>query len=320
MVMMRSHSCSVVSIRSSRDSTPTLLCRMSSPPQRATARSTMALQSAARVTSAANASAVPFSFSICATVSCARAISASAQRTLAPSRAKRIAVALPLPIPGPREPAPVTIATLSFRRPAIAPREEEDSRRARRRCARRGPPWRSPALRGFGRLGLGLFLGFLVGFLLGFLLFLFGLAGFFGLLAAVHQRDQRQRRIVALAEAGLEDAQIAAIALGVARPQVAEQLLDDAAVAQSVEGQPAVGERGLLAERDHRFHHAPQLLRLGQRGGDLLVPQERDRHIAEHRQPVAGRATELSKTVTVPHARTCAPDRRAASSRASCRA
>jgi hypothetical protein len=79
----------------------------------------MALQSAARVTSAANASAVPFSFLIWATVSSARAISASAQRTLAPSLAKRIAVALPLPIPGPREPAPVTIATLSFRRPAI---------------------------------------------------------------------------------------------------------------------------------------------------------------------------------------------------------
>ena len=33
--------------------------------------------------------------------------------------AKRIAVALPLPMPGPREPAPVTIATLSLKRPAI---------------------------------------------------------------------------------------------------------------------------------------------------------------------------------------------------------
>src|SRR5262245_18476529 len=43
----------------------------------------------------------------------------STQNTFAPSRAKATAVALPLPQPGPIEPAPTTIATLSFRRLAI---------------------------------------------------------------------------------------------------------------------------------------------------------------------------------------------------------
>src|SRR5262249_38602697 len=40
---------------------------------------------------------------------------ASSKATLAPSRASNMAAALPLPMPSPREPAPVTIATLSLR-------------------------------------------------------------------------------------------------------------------------------------------------------------------------------------------------------------
>src|SRR5262245_17110983 len=43
----------------------------------------------------------------------------STAKTLAPSRANRAAVALPFPHPGPTEPAPVTIAILSFKRSPI---------------------------------------------------------------------------------------------------------------------------------------------------------------------------------------------------------
>src|SRR5687767_14613615 len=133
------------------------------------------------------------------------------------------------------------------------------SRRAPRRRARRDRACRSGGLRRFFlfRLRSG-FLGLLGGFLL---LIFFGL-GLGRVFRTVHERDQRERRVVALAEAGLEDAQVAAIALGVARAEVVEQLLHDRAVAQPVESEPAVGERGLLAERDHRLHHAPQLLGL----------------------------------------------------------
>src|ERR671914_662813 len=179
-VITRSHSCSVVSMRSRRDSTPTLLCRMSSPPQRDSACSTIARHSAARVTSATKACAIPPSPSIAFTVSSARSSCASTQSTLAPSRAKRIEAALPLPMPGPREPAPVTMATLSFRRAAIK---------------RSG---------GFG--------GFLVFALLlrlrGALLLLFLRLRRRRLFRAVHQHDEREGRVVALPETALEDAQV----------------------------------------------------------------------------------------------------------------
>ena len=56
------------------------------------------------------------------------------------------------------------------------------------------------------------------------LLFLGGLLRLRLQLRPVHQLDQRHRRVVALAEAELEDAQVAAVALGVARAELVEEL------------------------------------------------------------------------------------------------
>src|SRR3989449_964372 len=120
--MTRSHSSSDVSSKSLRDSIPTLLWRMSRPPHCSTAVWTIAAHSAARVTSAAWAIASPPSARISRALSSARSFTWSAQRTLAPSRAKRMAVALPFPRPGPREPAPVTIAILPASRPLMSRR------------------------------------------------------------------------------------------------------------------------------------------------------------------------------------------------------
>jgi hypothetical protein len=55
-----------------------------------------------------------------ACVAAAASASMSAPTTLAPSRAKSTDIALPLPQPGPTEPLPVTMATLSCRRPPIS--------------------------------------------------------------------------------------------------------------------------------------------------------------------------------------------------------
>src|SRR4249920_2518443 len=89
----------------------------------------------------------------------------------------------------------------------------------------RRPAGRESARLGLGGLGLpGLFRG---------LAFFRQGVGF----RAVEQADQRERRVVALAETGLQDAQIAAVALGIARAEVAEQLRDDIAVAQPVESE-----------------------------------------------------------------------------------
>src|SRR5690606_17432361 len=81
-------------------------------------------------------------------------------------------------------------------------------------------------------------------------------------LGAIDQLDDRHRRVVAVAETELQDAGVTPVALGEARAQFVEQLDDHLAITQAVEGQTAVGQAGLLAQGDHRLHHAAKLLRL----------------------------------------------------------
>src|SRR5438552_6555586 len=98
---------------------PTLLSSTSTRPQLARQASTIALTWALLDASHSKAAASPPSLAIRPTVSSAAARLRSTQKTRAPSRAKVTAVHLPLPQPGPLEPAPTTIATLSFNLPAM---------------------------------------------------------------------------------------------------------------------------------------------------------------------------------------------------------
>src|SRR5215468_3903826 len=91
---------------------PTLLSRKSSRPQRSTAASTNALQSASLVTSPTCAAATPPSAAIISTVRPADLRSRSPTNTLAPARASSIAAARPLPIPSSAAPPPLMSATL----------------------------------------------------------------------------------------------------------------------------------------------------------------------------------------------------------------
>src|SRR5258706_957882 len=134
-------------------------------------------------------------------------------------------------------------------------------------------------------------------------LFVLGLPRLFCGRGAVHQLDQRHRCVVALAEAELEDAQVAPVARLVARAQLVEELHDDVAVGQPVEGEAAVGERWILAERDDGLGDLAQLLRLRQRRLDRLVLEERHGHVAQHREAMAAGAVELAKPVAVTHFR-----------------
>src|SRR3989442_11251086 len=90
---------------------PTLLSRKSRRPNRSSVASTMAAQSAARVTSAGRAIASPPTAAIISTVRLARPASRSTTTTRVPARARRIAAARPLPMPSPAAPPPVTMAT-----------------------------------------------------------------------------------------------------------------------------------------------------------------------------------------------------------------
>src|SRR5258706_6963614 len=100
-----------------------------------------------------------------------------------------------------------------------------------------------------------------------------------------------------LPKAVLEAAKLAAVALGIARPELGEELRHDAAVTQAVEGEAPVGERGVLAERDHGFDHAAQLLCLGESSLNDLVHQKRDGHVSQHRQAMAAGPVELPESV-----------------------
>lgn len=129
----------------------------------------------------------------------------------------------------------------------------------------------------------------------------FSLRRLFSHLRSIHQFNIRHRRIVALAEAAFENAEIAAVARGVTRAELVEYLDHDVTVAQAVEREPAVGEARLLAERDDGLDYAAQFFRLRQRGLDGFVAQQCIRHVAQHRQPVAAGAVELSQSQAVSH-------------------
>src|SRR6185369_6601837 len=80
--------------------------------------------------------------------------------------------------------------------------------------------------------------------------------GRLGGLGTVDEFDQRHRRVVADAESHLEDTRVAARARLVARAEFVEQLADVVAIAQAVEREALVGDRLVLAERDHRLDDA----------------------------------------------------------------
>src|SRR6202040_2684683 len=122
-----------------------------------------------------------------------------------------------------------------------------------------------------------------------------------GIDVAVDEFDHRHGRVIAVAEAGLDDAGIAALPVLVAGGQHVEQFPGLVEVAHLRDRLPAHGETALLAERDQLFHDRAQLLRLWQRGDDLLVLDQRRAHIGKHRAPMFGGAIELAMNLAVTH-------------------
>src|SRR5690606_16822111 len=96
-----------------------------------------------------------------------------------------------------------------------------------------------------------------------------GLLG--GRLRTVDQLDVGHGRIVASAEAALEDAQVATRTARVTRAERGEQVADGFLVAQAREGEAAVGDAVDLGQRDQRLGDAAQFLGLGQGGLDQFV-------------------------------------------------
>src|SRR6185437_12314117 len=122
-----------------------------------------------------------------------------------------------------------------------------------------------------------------------------------GVHVAVDELDHRDRGIIAIAIAGLEDSGIAALAVLIAATEHRKELLHLGLVANLRDRLAAGMQVTALGERDQLLDDRPQFLGLGQRGHDLLVLDQRRRHVGEHRLAVAGSPVELTVGVTVAH-------------------
>src|SRR4029078_5402304 len=80
-----------------------------------------------------------------------------------------------------------------------------------------------------------------------------------------------------------------------------EELLHHRNVADLRDGLPASMQIAALAERDELLDHGAKLLGIRQRGGDLLVLDQRRSHVGEHRLAMLRRAVELAVNLTVTH-------------------
>src|SRR5205085_2899560 len=113
--------------------------------------------------------------------------------------------------------------------------------------------------------------------------------------------DDRDRRRVRLANAGLDDAAIAAVTLGVARSDHVKQLGQLRIVHQARLGDAAVRKTAALGQRHQLLDVRAKLFRLGRGGGDLLVLDERGRHVAEQGRTVARGALKLTSAYAMAH-------------------
>src|SRR5580693_10647124 len=125
-----------------------------------------------------------------------------------------------------------------------------------------------------------------------------------GLDVAIDELDHSDWRGIAIAEAGLHDAGIAAVAVLVARTDHLEQLLDHGEVAHLRDRLAARMQVAALAERDELLDDRAQILRLRQRRRDLLVLDQRRAQVRQHRFAMIRAAAELAVSLGVTHGRT----------------
>ena len=117
----------------------------------------------------------------------------------------------------------------------------------------------------------------------------------------IDKLDHGHRGVVAVAEAGLDDAGVATLAILVAGRERVEQLAHLLEIAHLADRLTAHREPALLAERHQLLHDRAQFLRLRQRGDDLLVLDQRGAHVGEHRAAMLGGAVELAMNLAVTH-------------------
>src|SRR5438067_6900037 len=145
-------------------------------------------------------------------------------------------------------------------------------------------------------------------------------------LGTIDQLQQHHRRGVAVPHAGLDEARVAALAVGEARGDRVEDPAHHLAVGHQRQHLAARVEVLALGERDDVVGQAAHGLGLGLGGLDALVAEQPDQQVAEERPPVLREPPELVAVDAMPHEapltspRRHGPARRARSDRSACRA
>ena len=106
------------------------------------------------------------------------------------------------------------------------------------------------------------------------------------------QLDDRHRRVVALARAGLDDPGVAAGTGGHLRADLGEQLVHDVLVADHRHHLAAGVQVAALGEGDQPLGQRAQPLGLGLGGGDAVVLEQRRGQVRQHQPLVRGAAAE----------------------------
>jgi hypothetical protein len=118
---------------------------------------------------------------------------------------------------------------------------------------------------------------------------------------AVNQFDHRHRRAVAIPETGFENPCITAVAFAIACAQYVKQFLHLVFVTNFRHGLTASMHVTTLGQRNQLLSNRPQILGLGQRCNNLLMLDQRSRHIGKHCLAMRACAVELASALSVAH-------------------
>eukprot|EP00965_Chrysotila_dentata_P186498 6157812-Pleurochrysis_carterae.AAC.2 len=114
-----------------------------------------------------------------------------------------------------------------------------------------------------------------------------------------HELDDAHLGVVAAAEAVLEHARVAAVAVGVALGRVLKERVHELLVIHVAERLPPRVQRAVLGERDHVVDALAQLLGARERRGDLAVADHLGRQAAQQRLALVSRPVQLPEALAV---------------------
>ena len=127
--------------------------------------------------------------------------------------------------------------------------------------------------------------------------------GAFGVAGAVDEFDDRHWRHVTIAEASLQNADIATLTLGIAWAEHVKEFLNMHVLLEPCSRLAAGVQITALGECNQLFHDRTQFFRLGQRGFDLFVFDERTSHVGKQRLAVLMGAVQAAVASCVTHFR-----------------